>query len=99
MILYHGTSQASALNILSIGFSFEHSGKNWGSTYGKGIYFTPNYETARCYAGNDGIVMQFDMNIENYYLLKNLQRPTSKKIKYSSKWLITPDFDEYIMLY
>lgn len=98
MILYHGTTVDSMLSILKHGFTFDHVGKNWGSTYGKGIYFTPNYETARCYAGLDGIVLSFKLEIKEYRLLKKLQSPSSKKNKYNTKWLITPDFDEYIML-
>ena len=99
MILYHGTTVISALNILENGFNFNSTGINWGCTYGKGIYFTPNHETARCYAGNDGIVLSFNINISDYHILKNLKSPSSnKKLNYNTKWLITPDFDEYIML-
>ena len=47
MLLYHGTTKENAINILKDGFDFEKSGSCWGNTYGKGIYFTPNYETAR----------------------------------------------------
>lgn len=99
MILYHGTTIDSAVSILNNGFTFDHCGKNWGSTYGKGIYFTPNYETARCYAGADGIVLSFDIEVTDYHMLPKLKCPSSKTPKYSTKWLITPDFDEYIMLY
>ena len=99
MLLYHGTTTTSMVNILDKGFTFDHCGKNWGSTYGKGIYFTPNYETAKCYAGKDGVVLSFDFDVKDYHLLTKLHRPSSKKQKYHTKWLITPDFDEYIMLY
>jgi maltose-binding protein MalE len=99
MILYHGTTTTSMVNILDKGFTFDHCGKNWGSTYGKGIYFTPNYETAKCYAGTDGVVLSLDINVKDYHLLTKLHRPSSIKQKYHTKWLITPDFDEYIMLY
>lgn len=94
MILYHGTSIQSMIGILNNGFAFDHCGKNWGSTYGKGIYFTPNYETARCYAGEDGVVLSFVIDVTDYKVLSKFKRP--KKIQ--KKWLITPDFDEYIML-
>ena len=100
MILYHGTNVYSALNILENGFNFNSTGTNWGCTYGKGIYFTPNYKTARCYAGDDGIVLTFDMDTTDSYILDRLKLPSSrKKLKYTTRWLITPDFDEYIMLY
>ena len=46
MILYHGTTIQNALSIMKFGFDINKSGENWGTTYGKGIYFSPNYETA-----------------------------------------------------
>ena len=99
MLLYHGTTIESALNILLKGFQFDHAGKNWGSTYGKAIYFTPNYETAKCYAGPDGIILSFSLDISDFYLLKNFISPSKRhKVKTNKKWLITPDLDEYIML-
>lgn len=98
MILYHGTIVDSMLSIVKHSFTFDHVSKKWGYTYGKGIYFTSNYETARCYARLDGIVLSFKLEIKEYRLLKKLQSPSSKKKKYNTKWLITQDFDEYIML-
>ena len=57
MKLYHGTSCSNAISILKNGFDFNKVGSNYGTTYGKGIYFTPNYETARFYAGENGLVI------------------------------------------
>ena len=99
MLLYHGTTLESALNILKCGFDFNHSGKNWGNTYGKGIYFTPKYDVARLYAGDDGIVISINYDILDYTILKKFQSPSSKKKNYKNKWIITPDLEEYIMLY
>ena len=99
MLLFHGTSVESALNILLKGFQFDHCGENWGSTYGKAIYFTPSYETARCYSGPEGIVLSFSMDTSDSYSLKKLLSPSSRTIiRTDKKWLITPDLEEYIML-
>ena len=49
MILYHGTTMINALSILKNGFDINKAGENWGTTYGKGIYFSPNYETAQAF--------------------------------------------------
>ena len=62
--LYHGTTQTNALSILKNGFDFTKCGSNWGKTYGKGIYFTPNYDTAQFYAGDDGIVLSFNFSTQ-----------------------------------
>ena len=70
--LYHGTSKQNGLQILESGFDFKKSGSNWGNTYGKGIYFTPNYETAQFYAGKDGIVISRQLVIEAFYLIKDI---------------------------
>ena len=42
--------------------------QNYGTTYGKGIYFSPNYETAKFYAGTDGIIISLNVDITPYYL-------------------------------
>ena len=60
------------------GFDFEKVGNNWGKTYGNGIYFTPNYETARFYAGENGIVLSFNLNLNMYKLTYDIS-PNSKK--------------------
>lgn len=100
MILYHGTNVSSALNILANGFNFNSTGTNWGSTYGKAIYFTPNYKTAQCYAGDDGIIFSIDVEVNDFLILEKFKSPSSRKqLQCMSKWLITPNFDEYIMLY
>lgn len=100
MLLYHGTTIFNALSILNNGFSFNYSGTNWGSTYGKAIYFSPNYNTAKFYAGNDGIVLSFNFFIDDFYVLPFFQSPNKKfKIKYHSKWIISKDYDEYILRY
>ena len=72
MILYHGTSIENALSIFKNGFDINKSGENWGTTYGKGIYFSPNYETAMFYANSDesnpGIVIS--INVAEYKMLQ-----------------------------
>ena len=74
MLLYHGTSKKNGINILKKGFNFELSGSCWGNTYGKGIYFTPNYETARFYAENDGIVISLNIKIKPLFLEKDISQ-------------------------
>ena len=61
MILYHGTSKNSAKNIKTNGFSLDYVGSQWGSTYGKAIYFTNKYEDAKCYAGLNGEVLKVEI--------------------------------------
>ena len=105
--LYHGTSSQNALSIMKNGFNFEKAGQNWGKTYGKGIYFTPNYETARFYATEDGIILSFNIEIEPYYLTKFISPNSKKKLKLPVKnqnnihynCIVSPDKDEYLILY
>ena len=97
--LYHGTSAKNALSILKNGFDLEKAGENWGTTYGKGIYFSPNYETAKFYAGEDGIVLSFNLQINPYELKKDI-RPNSKrkiKIPFEFDSIINPNRDEVIV--
>lgn len=107
MLLYHGTSLANALGILKNGFDFSKCGSNWGKTYGKGIYFTPNYDTAKFYAGDDGIVLSFEIYVVPYYLEKYYSPNNKKQIKYPEfnekgkkiNVLVSPDNDEYLLLF
>jgi hypothetical protein len=101
MLLYHGTSVENALSILKNGFSFEKCGSNWGKTYGHGIYFTPNYDTAKFYAGDKGIVLSIDIAINGYKLNKYLSPNSKKKIKIPEDYncVISPDEDEYLVKY
>ena len=99
--LYHGTSTINALSILKNGFNFTQSIENWGKTYGPGIYFSPNYNTAKFYATNKGIVLSFNIAIEPYLLTKDIS-PTSKKKLYipndkNYNCIISPNKDEYLI--
>jgi len=100
-LLYHGTTICNALSILKTGFDFTLCGSNWGSTYGKAIYFTPNYETAKCYAGENGIVISFMLDIVPYYLKKDISPNSKKKIKllYGYNCFISPNGDEFVLFY
>ena len=97
--LYHGTSQANAMSILKNGFDFSKCGSNWGSTYGKGIYFTPNYDSAKFYAGEDGLVLSFELNVECYYLKKDISPSKKRKFKIPDGYncLVNPNQDEYVL--
>jgi hypothetical protein len=79
MILYHGTSKENAESIKRNGFSLEYTCKNLGSTYGKAIYFTNCYKTAKCYAGQSGEVLTVDIKNVNYLKLDKDYSPTDKK--------------------
>lgn len=89
MILYHGTSKENAESIKRNGFSLEYAGKNWGSTYGKGIYFTNCYETAKYYAGEFGDVLTVKIDNINYLKLDKDYSPTDKKHIRKIKSIIT----------
>ena len=97
--LYHGTSVKNALSILQNGFDLGKAGENWGTTYGKGVYFTPNYETAKFYAGEDGVVISLNLKINPYQLKKDI-RPNSKRkinVPYEFDSIINPNKDEVIV--
>ena len=85
MILYHGTSIENALSILKNGLDINKAGENWGTTYGKGIYFSPNYETAEFYANSDesnpGIVISINVNLYPFILKKDINPYKSKRVK------------------
>jgi hypothetical protein len=100
MKLYHGTSYDKALSILKNGFDFNRIGENWGTTYGKGIYLTPEYETAKFYAGDNGIVLGFTLDINPYKLLKDVRPNTRKKIVVPVEFdsIINPNEDEVVIL-
>lgn len=79
MIFYHGTSKDYAMNIKTNGFSWDYAGSQWGSTYGKAIYFTNNYKEAECYAGVDGEVLKVEVVNYNPLKLTKDYSPSSKK--------------------
>ena len=97
--LYHGTSMTNALSILKNGFDFTKCGSNWGSTYGKGIYFSPNYDEAQIYAGKDGIVLSFDLDLTCYYLKKDVSPSKKRKFKLPDGYncVVNPNNDEYVV--
>jgi len=97
--LYHGTTMNNALSILKEGFDFNKCGCNWGCTYGKGIYFSPSYDEAHFYAGEDGIVLSFELELECYYLDKDISPSKKKKFKvpYGYNCLVNPTGSEYVV--
>ena len=103
MILYHGTSSYNAISILKKGFDFNKVGSNYGITYGKGIYFTPNYKTAKFYAGENGIVVSMNIYIIPYNLKKDISPNSKKKIKIPKdkdyNCIVSPSKDEYLIIY
>ena len=97
--LYHGTSQANAMSILKNGFDFKKCGSNWGCTYGEGIYFSPSYDEARFYAGEDGVVLSFDLVLECYYLKRDISPSKKKKFNLPTGYncLVNPNGKEYVV--
>ena len=85
MILYHGTTIQNALSIMKFGFDINKSGENWGTTYGKGIYFSPNYETAQFYANSDesnpGIVISINLDLNPFILKKDFSPNQKRKFR------------------
>ena len=106
MILYHGTTMKNALSILKNGFDISKAGENWGTTYGKGIYFSPNYDTAQFYANSDelnpGIVISINIDLNPFMLKKDFSPNQKKKFRlpkdkdYDS--IINPNGDEVIII-
>lgn len=99
--LYHGTSIKNSLSILKSGFDFAKAGDNYGVTYGKGIYFTPDYDEAKFYTGNEGIVLSYDIKINPYYLTKDVSPSSRKKLKIPDgcNCVVSPNKKEYLILY
>jgi hypothetical protein len=108
MFLYHGTSLKSATEICKIGFLSSKIGTGWGTTYGKGFYFTPSIKTAKSYS--NGAIIQVTINNMVPYKLKRYYKPKCRKDKRhiqniinilntSKKYnsLLTHDGDEYII--
>tara|TARA_B100001093_G_C26792547_1_gene999626 strand:+ start:832 stop:1203 length:372 start_codon:yes stop_codon:yes gene_type:complete len=100
MKLYHGTTNEKALSILKNGFDFNRIGENWGTTYGKGIYLTPEYETAKFYAGENGVVLGFTLDVNPYKLTKDVRPKSRKKIVVPVEFdsIINPKGDEVVVL-
>ena len=103
MLLYHGTSYENSLSIKMNGFDFNKVGSNYGKTYGRGIYFTPNYETAKFYAGDTGIVILTNAKITPHYLTRDVSPNSKKKIRIPNdkvyNCIVSPNNDEYLILY
>lgn len=104
MILYHGTSEKNALSILKNGFDINRAGENWGKTYGIGIYFSPNYETAKFYANSNsntgGIVISINIKLNTFNLKKDISPSNKKKIKIPKGYdsIISLNKDEIIII-
>ena len=98
MLLYHGTSLEAAKSILSKqSFDLTKCGEGWGSTYGDGIYLTPNLEDAKMYGEK---VLKISCNI-NPYRLEKRYSPTDRRHKKQIRRLIINcikegDFDSLI---
>ena len=62
MFLYHGTTSENANTIISEQkFNLNLCGSQWGSTYGKGVYFSPSKTEASVYGET---ILQIETNVE-----------------------------------
>lgn len=97
--LFHGTNNQNALSIIDNGFDFNKCGSNWGSTYGKGIYFTPNSKTAKAYS-DDNTIIEITIDINPFYLTKDRSPNSKKKIKIPQNYncIVSPNKDEYVLI-
>lgn len=85
MLLYHGTSQENALSIISEQkFDLNLCGKQWGSTYGRGIYFSPSKEEAQVYGET---ILEIQTQIKPLKLEKHYS-PNDKSHKRQIKKII-----------
>ena len=108
VVLYHGTSKENAIKICEYGgFSLDFSGTSWGSTFGKGIYFSGDINEARVYSGEDGVILSCELDVNGFQLKKGYSpncRNDRREIKRIVKslesngynCLITKDSSEYI---
>ena len=87
-VIYHGTTIKNGSSILESGCfdSKKKIDKGWGSTYGEGIYFTPNEDEARVY-GKDGILLKITLELKPFYLTRDYS-PTNKGHKTALNKLI-----------
>ena len=107
MLLYHGTTRDNGKNIIKHqSFNLDRTGENWGTTYGKGVYLTPNIEEAKKYGD---MILVIECEIKQYKLsqkyspndrkhkktLKKIIRKEIEEGDYDS--LVTVDEDEYIL--
>lgn len=85
MILYHGTDIKHADNIISHGFDLTKCGTGFGTTFGNGIYLTPDINVAKCY-GNTILKIKIKDGIKLHEIEKI--SPTSKHGKKKIKKII-----------
>lgn len=81
--LYHGNKDMKALeSIVNNGFDMSKIGSGWGTTYGDGIYFTDNLQVAhRVYSENNGFVVEVEVDVKSYQLIKDYSVNNKKEIK------------------
>jgi hypothetical protein len=81
--LYHGNKDMKSLeSIVNNGFDMSKIGSGWGTTYGDGIYFTDNLQVAhRVYSENNGFVVEVEVDVKSYQLIKDYSVNNKKEIK------------------
>jgi hypothetical protein len=86
MKTYHGTDSKNLYSILKQGFDLKKSGINFGSTFGNGIYTTPNIPYASTYITNNNselyqlIICEVDC-LSSIIINKPLKKSKYNKIK------------------
>lgn len=76
-IVYHGTTQSNMTEIFKYGFDISKIGSGWGTTYGEGIYFSSNFDTALLYSDNNTVI-EASIKYIPYHLVRDY-KATSKK--------------------
>ena len=71
MKAYHGSDLSKLESIIEKGFDPSLIGTGWGTTYGRGIYFSPDPKVANIYSGNTGYIIEAEIRYIPYYLKKN----------------------------
>ena len=75
---YHGSDPSKLESIIEKGFDLSLIGTGWGTTYGRGIYFSLDPKVANIYSGNTGYIIEADIRYIPYYLKKNYS-PTNRR--------------------
>jgi len=75
--VYHGTTKLNKISIIDQGFDMSKFGTGWGTTYGDGIYFSPNLNTALSYS-DDNTIVEVSIKYIPYHLDRDY-KPTNKK--------------------
>jgi len=89
MLIYHSSNSVeSTYKILREGFDKKYIGSGYGSTFGRGIYFTPNFEYACTYNIDIKEIIKCEIDIYKYKCISyDMNTNTNNNIKKINKLL------------